>query len=81
MCHGDCDTIVPVTESVAMLNSVNKRGGNAKLQICYGVGHNAWDYAYAGDELLNWLLEQKSRRGAEHENNCRSSRKENTASD
>lgn len=59
MYHGDCDTIVPVTESVTMLNSVNKRGGNAKLKICYGVGHNAWDYAYTDEELLNWMLEQK----------------------
>lgn len=59
MYHGDCDNIVPVTESVKMLESVNKRGGNAKLKICYGVGHNAWDYAYTDEEFLNWLLEQK----------------------
>ena len=59
MYHGDCDTIVPVTESVNMLNSINKRGGNAQLKICYGVGHNAWDMAYSGDELMNWLLSHK----------------------
>lgn len=59
MYHGDCDNIVPVTESVKMLESVNKRGGNAKLKICYGVGHNAWDYAYTDEELMNWLLEQR----------------------
>ncbi len=61
MYHGDCDDIVPIQESISMLNSINKRGGNAKLKICYGVGHNAWDVAYAGDELVNWLLRHKKR--------------------
>ncbi len=42
-----------------MLNSINKRGGNAQLKILYGVGHDAWEIAYAGDELVNWLLSQK----------------------
>lgn len=59
MYHGDCDEIVPVTESVNMLNSINKRRGNAQLKICYGVGHNAWDTAYGGDELMNWMLSQR----------------------
>ena len=59
MYHGDCDDIVPIQESISMLNSINKRGGNAKLKICYGVGHNAWDIAYAGDELAEWLLSHK----------------------
>lgn len=59
MYHGDCDDVVPLAESINMLNAVNKRGGNAKLNICYGVGHDAWEYAYRGDELLNWLLAQK----------------------
>ncbi|MBE7044230.1 MAG: phospholipase [Ruminococcaceae bacterium] len=56
MYHGDCDDIVPIQESVSMLNAINKHGGNAQLKICYGVGHNAWDVAYAGDELTEWLL-------------------------
>lgn len=59
MYHGDCDETVPVAESVNMLNSINKRGGNAQLKICYGVGHNAWDIAYDGDELMNWMLAQR----------------------
>jgi len=59
MYHGDCDEVVPIQESFSMLTSINKRGGNAQLKICYGVGHNAWDTAYAGDELVNWLLSHK----------------------
>lgn len=59
MYHGDCDDIVPIQESISMLNSVNKRGGNAQLKICYGIGHNAWDIAYDGDELSDWLLSNR----------------------
>ena len=59
MYHGDCDDIVPIQESISMLNSINKRGGNAQLKICYGLGHNAWDIAYDGDELTDWLLSHK----------------------
>ncbi|MCQ2449267.1 MAG: prolyl oligopeptidase family serine peptidase [Clostridia bacterium] len=59
MYHGDCDDIVPIDESVTMLKAVNSRGGNAQLKICYGVDHGAWNIAYAGDELQNWLLSHK----------------------
>ena len=55
--HGDCDEIVPIHESVTMLKSIHKHSGNAQLRICYGVGHNAWDIAYEGDELMNWLFQ------------------------
>ena len=55
--HGDCDDIVPIDESVTMLKAIHKHAGNAELRICYGVGHNAWDIAYDGDELVNWMLQ------------------------
>lgn len=58
MYHGDCDDVVPISESVDMLNSINKRGGNAQLKICYGVKHNAWDYAYTDDSLIDWMMEK-----------------------
>ncbi|MBR5500906.1 MAG: dienelactone hydrolase family protein, partial [Clostridia bacterium] len=59
MYHGDCDDIVPIQESISMLNSINKRGGHAELTICYGMGHDAWDVAYAGDELVDWMMEKR----------------------
>ena len=59
--HGDCDDIVPITESINMLSAINRQGGNAKIKICYGVGHNAWDTAYNDPELLDWMLAQKKR--------------------
>ena len=59
MVHGDCDTCVPISNSVEMLTSINSRGGNAKLKICYGVAHDAWNYAYTDDSLLEWMLSQR----------------------
>ena len=61
MYHGDQDEIVPISESVTMLKAISKNGGTAELKICYGYGHNAWDVAYAGDELMNWFFKHKKR--------------------
>ena len=57
--HGDCDEVVPVHEGINMVKMVNKYGGNAKIEICYGVGHDSWEQAYGDDRLLNWMLEQR----------------------
>ena len=57
--HGDCDTTVPIHESISMVSAINRCGGNARLKICYGVGHGSWGEAYAGDELWKWMLDQR----------------------
>lgn len=57
--HGDCDDTVPIEDSIAMIRSVNRCGGNAQIKILYGVNHNAWNAAYRGDELSTWLLSHK----------------------
>ena len=56
--HGDCDDIVPITESMTMVREINRKGGNAQIKICYGVGHWAWEQAYSDDEFLEWMLSQ-----------------------
>ncbi len=57
MYHGDEDTVVPVWESVDMLNALRRNGAvDATLHILPGVGHNAWDAAYEGDHLTEWFL-------------------------
>ena len=57
--HGDCDETVPIQNSIEMIQSVNKHGGNAQIKILYGVGHDAWKAAYQGDELYTWMLSHK----------------------
>jgi len=39
-----------------MVEAVNKNGGNAKLTIYPGVGHDPWRKAYADWELFKWFL-------------------------
>ena len=57
--HGIDDDIVSFEESVKMVHSINKFGGNAKLITCYNCGHGCWDYAYANKEMYKWLLSHK----------------------
>ena len=56
--HGDQDTAISFEESVRMVEGINARGGNAKLTIYPGVGHNCWVYAYDDPAVLAWMLEQ-----------------------
>jgi predicted peptidase len=55
--HGALDNVVYVTESINMVNAVNKAGGSAKLTIYPDVGHNSWEKAFATDELYLWLIQ------------------------
>ena len=66
--HGSEDDIVYVNESINMVDSVNKNGGEAKLTICEGVGHASWINAYTNPELFEWLLSQSKTREENFEN-------------
>lgn len=67
--HGDCDEVVPVMESVQMVKSVNRNGGHAEIRILHGVGHDAWNVAYEGDELYTWLFAHKRKSKSMSKNN------------
>lgn len=72
MYHGDCDDIVPISESITMLSRINKQGGNAQLKICYGGVHDAWETAYNDNDFLSWMLAQKKRHGINSEKSAKS---------
>lgn len=57
--HGDQDPVVPPSESKKMVDAINFFGGQAKLTLYPGVGHNAWEPAYSDPELYHWLLQHK----------------------
>jgi len=54
--HGDQDESVPLYESERMVEAVRRAGGDARLTIYPGVGHDAWTRTYEGSELYDWLL-------------------------
>ena len=57
--HGLLDEIVPVEESVKMARAARKNGAKVRLTIYPDVHHDAWERAYADDEMWRWLFAQK----------------------
>ena len=58
--HGSEDTVVYPEESRKMVDSINKRGGNAKLTVYEGVAHNVWNPTLENDDMWDWLFTQKN---------------------
>ena len=62
--HGDADSVVPVEESISMVEALEAAGGErAKLTIYPGVDHDSWTQTYDDPEVWEWLWSQ--RRGDE----------------
>lgn len=57
--HGDQDDIVPMEETVKIIEILKELGGEAKLTIYEGVGHDSWTATYDNPKLFDWLLEHK----------------------
>jgi predicted peptidase len=57
--HGDADEVVPVEESRRMAAALEEAGADVRYEELRGVGHNAWDPAYASEELAVWLFSQQ----------------------
>jgi len=60
--HGGADDTVPVEESRKMAAALRAAKANVRYTEYPGVGHNAWDKAYAEPELIPWLLAQPLKR-------------------
>ena len=56
--HGALDDDVYPDESIKMVYRINKSGGNAKITVFEKADHNAWDPAYALDEMWSWMFLQ-----------------------
>jgi predicted peptidase len=54
--HGAKDYIVPLTESVEMVESVKKVAGNVKLTIYPDAAHDSWTDTYYNPLLYDWFL-------------------------
>lgn len=57
--HGDADNVVPIKNSLEMVDAVNANGGNAKLTIFHDVEHDSWTPAYSETTVIDWLLQQR----------------------
>ena len=54
--HGGKDNIVHVDESIRMVESINAKGGNAKITIYPEILHTSWEDTYANWQVFEWLL-------------------------
>ena len=57
--HGDADRDIPAEESQRMVDATNRAGGQAKLTLYPGVGHDSWSQTYERDDLWRWLFDQR----------------------
>ena len=57
--HGALDTVIPLEDSVRLVQIVRNAGGSARLTIYPDAGHDAWTQAYENPELYRWLLRQR----------------------
>jgi predicted peptidase len=58
--HGDADQAVDVERSKDMKKWVEAAGGEVKLTVYPGVGHNSWDNAFRNENLGDWFLQFRS---------------------
>lgn len=61
--HGDADNVVPVSNSRLMVNRLKAAGADVTYSEYPGVGHDSWNNAFAEENLLPWLFEQKRKVG------------------
>ncbi len=59
--HGAEDMVVPPQESLNMVQALEQAGGNVKLTIYPGVGHDSAAKTYADLSLYNWFLANQRR--------------------
>jgi acetyl esterase/lipase len=61
--HGVKDDVVPVSQTIEMVEAVRQAGGHPQMTLFPDAAHDAWDQAYADDALYTWLLAQKRNSG------------------
>lgn len=61
--HGDKDTAVPLKRSEEMVAAVKAAGGDIKLTVYPGVGHDSWTQTYDNPEVFAWLLSHQLKSG------------------
>jgi hypothetical protein len=57
--HGADDRIVPVEKSERMIAALREAGGDARLTVYPGIGHDSWTPTYANPRFYEWLLQHR----------------------
>jgi predicted peptidase len=54
--HGAKDSIVPLSESEVLVETLKACGGNVKLTVYPELNHDSWTVTYENPELYQWFL-------------------------
>ncbi len=57
--HGSNDTIVPLRQTLDMIDALEAAGGSPSYTVYGGVGHDAWSRTYSNEDVLWWLFDQE----------------------
>ena len=58
--HGEADRVVPVQESIDMVEAIRAAGGeNVELTVYPGVDHDSWTQTYDDPAVWEWLWSQR----------------------
>ncbi len=57
--HGDQDRLVLPNESLRMIDAISEAGGDARLTVYPGVGHDSWTKTYQDKRLFDWFLSHR----------------------
>jgi fermentation-respiration switch protein FrsA (DUF1100 family) len=63
--HGSNDPVVTPRQSEIMFDAFKSAGGNIRLWIYQGLGHDSWTRAYDESELPRWILAHRAATNAE----------------
>lgn len=55
--HGEKDRVIPLRQSIDMVNAVNEKGGNAILTVYPHAYHDSWTETYENKNIYEWLLQ------------------------
>lgn len=66
--HGEADTVIPVQESIDMVEAIRAGGGeNIELTTYPGVDHDSWTQTYDDPAVWEWLWSQRRGGGSPRE--------------
>ena len=59
--HGEKDGAISYKDMERHVNKINELGGNAKITIIKGGGHDITETVLKRDDLINWMVSQKKK--------------------
>ena len=63
--HGALDDVVPVSETMVLVDRLKNCGGNVRVTLYPDAGHDSWTPTYTNQELYDWFLEHKHQQPAD----------------